>query len=238
MRRRPRRCWRRRWSSSRRGSTASTSSTSTRRKASSNGRSSRGSPCSWSRWKSADESIADVTLGRLCRCAQVEAIDAVRDAARRRERARDRLLRRRHHARRDAGLSRGARARRTRSQSATFFTAQVDFSEAGDLKLFVGDEQMELIDAAHRRQGLSRRPLHGRDLQPAARPRPDLELRRQQLPAGRGLSAVRPAPLERRHHQPAGRVAPRLSRASSTARTSWSSRAASASTARRSTSAR
>ena len=29
--------------------------------------------------------------------------------------------------------------------SATFFTAQVDFSEAGDLKLFIGDEQMELI---------------------------------------------------------------------------------------------
>ncbi|HKT77168.1 MAG TPA: class I poly(R)-hydroxyalkanoic acid synthase [Sphingobium sp.] len=30
--------------------------------------------------------------------------------------------------------------------SATFFTAQVDFSEAGDLTLFVDDEQMKLVD--------------------------------------------------------------------------------------------
>ena len=37
----------------------------------------------------------------------------------------------------DAG---GARARRTRCKSATFFTAQVDFSKAGDLKLFIDDE--------------------------------------------------------------------------------------------------
>src|SRR5690348_17880441 len=34
-------------------------------------------------------------------------------------------------------------------------------------------------------EGLSRRSLHGRDLQPAARPRPHLELCRQQLPARR-----------------------------------------------------
>ena len=47
----------------------------------------------------------------------------------------------------------------------------------------------------------------GGDLQPAARQRPDLELRGQELPAGRGLSGVRPAPLERRCHQPAGQVA-------------------------------
>jgi polyhydroxyalkanoate synthase len=31
-------------------------------------------------------------------------------------------------------------------KSATFFTAQIDFTEAGDLNLFVGDEQIKLID--------------------------------------------------------------------------------------------
>jgi polyhydroxyalkanoate synthase subunit PhaC len=38
-----------------------------------------------------------------------------------------------------------ARGEGAKVASATFFTAQVDFSEAGDLKLFVGDEQMELM---------------------------------------------------------------------------------------------
>ena len=38
-----------------------------------------------------------------------------------------------------------ARGEAEKVASATFFTAQVDFSEAGDLKLFIGDEQLELI---------------------------------------------------------------------------------------------
>ena len=97
-------------------------------------------------------------------------------------------------------------------KSATFFTAQVDFSEAGDLKLFTGDETHGAARPADHGEGLSRRPLHGGDLQPAARARPHLELCRQQLPARRGAAAVRPAALEQRHDQPAGRLAPRLSR--------------------------
>jgi polyhydroxyalkanoate synthase len=38
-----------------------------------------------------------------------------------------------------------ARGQADKVKSATFFTAQVDFSEAGDLRLFIGDEQLELI---------------------------------------------------------------------------------------------
>ena len=83
--------------------------------------------------------------------------------------------------------------------------------------------------------GYPRRALHGGDLQPAARARPDLELRRQQLPAGRGLSAVRPAPLERRHHQPAGEVAPELSARPLPRQSAGRARARWRSTARRST---
>jgi polyhydroxyalkanoate synthase len=39
-----------------------------------------------------------------------------------------------------------ARGEADKVASATFFTAQVDFSEAGDLNLFVGDETLQLID--------------------------------------------------------------------------------------------
>lgn len=39
-----------------------------------------------------------------------------------------------------------ARGEADKVASATFFTAQVDFSQAGDLSLFVDDEQMKLVD--------------------------------------------------------------------------------------------
>jgi polyhydroxyalkanoate synthase subunit PhaC len=94
-------------------------------------------------WKSADESMKEVRLDDYA-LAQAEAIDAVRDTlgveavhaigycvAGTMLAATLALL----EARGEAG----------RVASATFFTAQVDFSESGDLKLFIGDEQMELI---------------------------------------------------------------------------------------------
>jgi len=95
-------------------------------------------------WKSADESIADATLDDYVLDGQIDAIDTVRD-----------LL--------DvesvhtigycvAGTTLAAtlaylRAKKQQKKvrSATFLTAQVDFSEAGDLKLFLGDETMGLL---------------------------------------------------------------------------------------------
>ncbi|HKR25343.1 MAG TPA: class I poly(R)-hydroxyalkanoic acid synthase [Allosphingosinicella sp.] len=94
-------------------------------------------------WKSADESLRDVALGDYAK-AQVEAIDAVREA----------LGVESVHAIGYcvAGTALAAtlallaaRGEADKVASATFFTAQVDFSEAGDLKFFLGDEQMELI---------------------------------------------------------------------------------------------
>ncbi len=94
-------------------------------------------------WKSADESLKDVALGDYAK-AQVEAIDAVREA----------LGVEQVHAIGYcvAGTALAAtlallaaRGEAGKVASATFFTAQVDFSEAGDLKFFLGDEQMELI---------------------------------------------------------------------------------------------
>ena len=161
-------------------------------------------------WKSADESMADVDARRLCpRPGRGDRRGA--RGARRRGGARDRLLRRRARCwRRPWPCSRRA-GEADKVATATFFTAQVDFSEARRPQAVHRRRADGADPPAFRRQGLSRRPLHGGDLQPAARPRPDLELRHQQLPDGRGLSAVRPALLERRHDQFAGRLAPRLS---------------------------
>ncbi len=103
-------------------------------------------------WKSADESIADVTLDDYVLKGQVDAIDAVRDAL-------------------DveavnvigycvAGTTLAAtlayleaKGEGAKVKSATFFTAQVDFSEAGDLKLFLGDETMGLLDQLTKEKG-------------------------------------------------------------------------------------
>ncbi|HEV7658792.1 MAG TPA: class I poly(R)-hydroxyalkanoic acid synthase [Allosphingosinicella sp.] len=94
-------------------------------------------------WKSADESMKDVKLDDYA-LAQAEAIDAVRKA----------LGVEAVHAIGYcvAGTMLAAtlalleaRGEAAKVASATFFTAQVDFSESGDLKLFIGDEQMELI---------------------------------------------------------------------------------------------
>jgi polyhydroxyalkanoate synthase len=94
-------------------------------------------------WKSADETLKDVTMDDYV-LGQVEAIDTVRDllkvddvhtigycVAGTKLAATLALL--------------DARDEADKVASATFFTAQVDFSEAGDLTMFLGDEQMRLI---------------------------------------------------------------------------------------------
>jgi polyhydroxyalkanoate synthase len=94
-------------------------------------------------WKSADESLAETTLDDYV-LAELEAIDAVREA----------LGVESVHAigycvagtMFAAALALlAARGEAAKVASATFFTAQVDFAEAGDLKLFIGDEQMEMV---------------------------------------------------------------------------------------------
>jgi polyhydroxyalkanoate synthase len=96
-------------------------------------------------WKSADESLAGTNLDDYVLGGQVDAIDTVRgllgvDAV---------------HVIGYcvAGTTLAAtlalleeRGEADKVASATFFTAQVDFSEAGDLNLFVADETLQLID--------------------------------------------------------------------------------------------
>ena len=95
-------------------------------------------------WKSADASIAGATNDDYV-AAQAEAIELIRDL----------LDVEAVHtigycvagttlAMTLAWLA--ATGSATKVASATFFTAQVDFSEAGDLKLFLGDETMATLD--------------------------------------------------------------------------------------------
>lgn len=97
-------------------------------------------------WKSADASMKDVVWDDFIERGQIDAIDTVRE-----------LL--------DvpavhtigycvAGTTLAAtlalltaRGQADKVASATFFTAQVDFTQAGDLQMFVDDEQMKLIEA-------------------------------------------------------------------------------------------
>ena len=95
-------------------------------------------------WKSADESIADASLDDYVLSGQVDAIDTIRDL----------LGVESVHAVGYcvAGTTLAATlaylhatGEAEKVETATFFTAQVDFSEAGDLKLFLGDETMGLL---------------------------------------------------------------------------------------------
>ena len=103
-------------------------------------------------WKSADESMAEVTLDDYVLRGQIDAIDTVRDL----------LDVERVHAIGYcvAGTTLAAtlalltaRGEAGKVASATFFTAQVDFSNPGDLSLFVDDEQMKLLETLSKDKG-------------------------------------------------------------------------------------
>ena len=96
-------------------------------------------------WKSADEDIADASLDDYVLRGQVDAIDTVRDL----------LDVKSVHAVGYcvAGTALAAtlawlhaKKEQKKVKSATFLTAQVDFSLAGDLKLFTGPEVMGLLE--------------------------------------------------------------------------------------------
>jgi polyhydroxyalkanoate synthase len=103
-------------------------------------------------WKSADESIADARLDDYVLKGQIDAIDTVRDL----------LGVESVHAIGYcvAGTTLAAtlaylhaKVEAVRVKSATFLTAQVDFTEAGDLKLFTGPETMNLLEELTKEKG-------------------------------------------------------------------------------------
>jgi len=103
-------------------------------------------------WKSADEAMKDTVLDDYVLNGQVDAIDTIRDL----------LGVKSVHAigycvagtTLAATLSLlEARGESDKVASATFFTAQVDFSEAGDLNLFVADDTLQMIDQMSAEKG-------------------------------------------------------------------------------------
>ncbi|WP_242125413.1 class I poly(R)-hydroxyalkanoic acid synthase [Sphingobium sp. Sx8-8] len=96
-------------------------------------------------WKSADASMKDLVWDDYIEKGQIDAIDTVRDL----------LKVPSVHAigycvagtTLAATLSLlAARGEADKVASATFFTAQVDFAQAGDLSLFIDDEQMKMVE--------------------------------------------------------------------------------------------
>ncbi len=96
-------------------------------------------------WKSADASMAEVTMDDYVLGGEIDAIDVVRKAL---------GVEQVHvigYCVAGTALAMGlswlaATNSADRVASATFFTAQVDFSAAGDLQLFVDDRQIDLIE--------------------------------------------------------------------------------------------
>jgi len=97
-------------------------------------------------WKSADASMADIVWDDYVERGQIDAIDSVRELL-----GVDGVHAIGYCV---AGTTLAAtlavlaaRGQAEKVKSATFFTAQVDFSEAGDLNVFVDDEQLALIQS-------------------------------------------------------------------------------------------
>ena len=88
--------------------------------------------------------------------------------------------------------------------SVTLLTTMLDFSDAGDIDVFVDEAERGGArgDASARAASCSGRDLAYGVLR-AARERPRLVLRGQQLPQGQDAGRVRHPLLERRQHQPA-----------------------------------
>jgi polyhydroxyalkanoate synthase len=103
-------------------------------------------------WKSADESIADASLDDYVLKGQVDAIDTVRELLDVESvHAIGYCVAGTTLAATLAWLQATGDADKVRS--ATFLTAQVDFTEAGDLKLFTGPETMGLLDQLTQEKG-------------------------------------------------------------------------------------
>jgi polyhydroxyalkanoate synthase len=103
-------------------------------------------------WKSADETIAEAGLDDYVLNGQIDAIDTIRDLL-----GVDGVHTIGYCV---AGTTLAAtlaylqsKGEADKVKSSTFFTAQVDFAEAGDLKLFTGDETMSLLDQLTKEKG-------------------------------------------------------------------------------------
>ena len=73
----------------------------------------------------------------------------------------------------------------TRVKAATFFVTMTDFSEPGELGVFIDDDQLAKMDEQMEKNRLLRRIFHGGGIQSAACQRSHLGFRDKQLPHGK-----------------------------------------------------
>jgi polyhydroxyalkanoate synthase len=88
--------------------------------------------------------------------------------------------------------------------SATLFASQVDFTHAGDLKVFVDEEQIEALERKMSERGYLEAKSMATVFNIVALERSGLALCHQQLSQGQGAVPVRPVVLEFRRHPHAG----------------------------------
>ena len=88
----------------------------------------------------------------------------------------------------------------SRIRAATFFAAQVDFADGGELRVFTDPSTLKLVEGEVERQGYLDGASMAAALQPAAFQRPRLALRGRELPHGQDPPGVRPPLLECRLH--------------------------------------
>ena len=103
-------------------------------------------------WKSADASLVDVTMEDYVLRGELDAIDTVRDLLE------VEAVHTIGYCVAGTNLAAllaylAARGEAGKVASATFFTAQVDFSRPGELKIFIDDEQMKLIQLMGKENG-------------------------------------------------------------------------------------
>ena len=141
-------------------------------------------------------------MGRLRRAQLIAALEEARRISKTREDQRAGLLHRRHAASPSA-LAVLEKKGRDFAQSLTLLTTLLDFTEVGDIRVYIDENFVEKREKQLEKGGLvPGQELAGRVLEPA-RQRPGVELRGQQLPEGQAAARVRPALLERRRDQPA-----------------------------------
>jgi poly(3-hydroxyalkanoate) synthetase len=153
-------------------------------------------------WVNPDERLAEKTFDDYVKEGTAAALDAIEQADRREGDQRcgyclgGTLL--------ATTLAYMAAKKDKRIASATFFTTMTRLLQPGELGVFIDEQAGRQPREEDVRARLPRRLGDGRHLQHAARQRPDLVLRGEQLPDGQGAVPVRPAVLELRLDAHAG----------------------------------
>jgi polyhydroxyalkanoate synthase len=92
-----------------------------------------------------------------------------------------------------------------RVKTATYFVTMTDFEQAGELGVFIDEEQLR-GSRTRCRSAATSKAARWRPPSTCSRERPHLVLRGEQLPARPGALPLRPALLERRQHAHAGEM--------------------------------